>query len=111
VSRTNPFQGFSERSETMKSSHWGLVLLAFGLVVGMLVGGGVMDRSALAQGEKGAAAQPQTARFQISAWSYAGNPSIRFPSERGCYIVDTVTGELWHAAADGQPKKISEKLR
>jgi hypothetical protein len=40
----------------MKSSHWGLVLLAFGLVVGMLVGGGVMDRSALAQGEEGAAA-------------------------------------------------------
>ena len=29
----------------------------------------------------------------------------------GCYIVDTVTGELWRAAADGQPKKISEKLR
>ena len=26
-------------------------------------------------------------------------------------IVDTVTGELWHAAADEQPKKISEKLR
>jgi hypothetical protein len=56
----------------MKSSHWGLVLLAFGLVVGMLVGGGVMDRSALAQGEKGAAAQPNSPRFQISAWGHAG---------------------------------------
>ena len=98
----------------MKSSHWGLVLLAFGLVVGMLVGGGVMDRSALAQGEKGAAAQPNSPRFQISSWGYAGTPpalaGAREPG-RGCYIVDTVTGELWHAAGDGNPKKISEKLR
>jgi len=56
----------------MKSSHWGLILLAVGLVVGMLVGSGVMDHSAMAQGEKGAAAQPNSPRFQISAWAYAG---------------------------------------
>ncbi len=96
----------------MKSSHWGLVLLGVGLVVGVLVGSGVMDRSAMAQGEKGAAAGPNSPRFQISAWgnavaAQAGPPKV----ERGCYIVDTVTGELWYAAADGQPKKISEKLR
>jgi hypothetical protein len=79
-----------------------------------------MDRSALAQGEKGAAAQPNSPRFQIFAWAYAGsvpgsgtgsNPTAPAKAAHGCYIVDTVTGELWHAAADGQPKKISEKLR
>ena len=97
-------------------------MLAVGLVVGMLVGGGVMDRSALAQGEKGAAAQPNSPRFQISAWGYAGSPTQTgpggavsggpaAPAARGCYIVDTVTGELWHAANDEKPKKISEKLR
>ena len=88
----------------MKSSHWGLMLLAVGLVVGMLVGGGVLDRHAEAQ-----VVSSSSQRFQVSAWSNAGGQG--FHAERGCYIVDTVTGELWHAAADGQPKRISEKLR
>ena len=92
----------------MKSSHWAVALLLLGLVVGIAVGGGVMERKATAQGENGAAAQPQTRRFQISAWGHGNQVG---PGSRGCYIVDTVTGELWHAAADGQPKKISEKLR
>ena len=93
----------------MKSSHWAVVLLLLGLVVGFAVGGGVMERKAEAQGVP---IRDLPARFQISAWGYAAATQVGAPkAERGCYIVDTVTGELWHAAADGQPKKISEKLR
>jgi len=93
----------------MKSSHWGLLLLAVGLVVGMLVGPGVLERQAEAQGVP---ISPPPPRFQISAWGMGyPTPPGSGKGERGCYIVDTVTGELWHAAADGQPKKISEKLR
>ena len=94
----------------MKSSHWAVVLLLLGLVVGFAVGGGVMERKAMAQGEEGAVAQPQTPRFQISAYG-AGSGAT---TTRGCYIVDTVTGELWHVAVDGSggiPKKIGQKLQ
>ena len=85
----------------MKTSHWALVLLLIAVVVGFSLWGGVTDRRVLAQGVAAQPISPQ--RFQISAWGVAG--------VQGCYIVDTVTGELWRAAADGQPRKISEKLR
>ena len=99
----------------MKSSHWAVVLLLLGLVVGFAVGGGVMERQAMAQAEKRVAAQTQTPRYQISAWGM-GYPKLggNGDGERGCYIVDTVTGEMWHVAADGSggiPKKIGQKLQ
>ena len=96
----------------MKSSNWAVVLLLLGLVVGFAVGGGAMDRSAIAQGEKGAAAQPLSSRFQISAYGVGSGGGQA--STRGCYIVDTMTGELWHVAVDGSggiPKKIGQKLQ
>jgi hypothetical protein len=46
-----------------------------------------------------------TPRYQI-----AGNPSRAMP-DRGCYILDTVTGELWHSTANSKPVKVSEKLQ
>ena len=96
----------------MKSSHWAVVLLLLGLVVGFAVGGGVMERKALAQAEKAAPApQPSTPRFQISAWGHGNQIGA---GSRGCYIVDTVTGEMWHVAQDGSggiPKKIGQKLQ
>ena len=93
----------------MKSSHFALVLLAVGFVVGLLAGAGVLTHNAEAQVPAGLTPQ----RFQISAWGmgYPQPPGTTGRGERGCYIVDTATGELWHAAADGQPKKISDKLR
>ena len=98
----------------MKSSHWSLLLLAVGLVVGMLVGADKLQRGAEAQ----VVPLNPAPRFQISAWGMGyPQPPGNVPNsgigrgERGCYIVDTASGELWHAAADGQPKKISEKLR
>jgi hypothetical protein len=85
----------------------------------MLVGSGALESKADAQGVPiGPGQQPQQ-RFQISAWAYPGrdssqgrpNPTVADNAgQRGCYIVDTVTGQLWHAAADGQAKKIGEKL-
>ena len=97
----------------MKSSHWSVVLLLLGLLMGFVVGsGGVMERKALAQAEKSAPApQPSTPRYQISAWGHGNQIGA---GSRGCYIVDTVTGELWHVAQDGSggiPKKIGHQLR
>ena len=92
----------------MKSNHWCWVLLAVGLVVGLWVGAGALERQAHAQGVP---IGPPPTRFQISAWGFAAGQGVAIRAERGCYIVDTVTGELWHAAADGKPQKISEKLR
>ena len=101
----------------MKSSHWAVVLLLLGLVVGFAVGGGVMDRHAMAQEKKGPVgvppfeSPPQPGRFQISAWGHGNQIGA---GSRGCYIVDTVTGEMWHVAADGSggiPKKICQKLQ
>ena len=94
----------------MKSSHWAVVLLLLGLVVGFAVGSGVMERQAMAQAEKGTAAQPQTSRFQISAYGAGSGVT----TTRGCYIVDTVTGELWHVTQDGsgrKPMKIGDRLQ
>jgi len=71
------------------------------LLLGVCVGG-----FSSAQGIPNAVPTP---RYQISAWAFAGNPSHPAP-ERGCYILDTVTGELWHSGADGKPVRISEKL-
>ena len=97
----------------MKTSQC-LCLLVAGLFVGLCVSNAT-GPNADAQGIPNAV---PAQRFQISAWGMGyPQPPGNTPGsgigrgERGCYIVDTVTGELWHAAADGPPKKISEKLR
>ena len=99
----------------MKSSHWTVVLLLLGLVVGVAVGGGVTERKATAQEKPpggSVSMLPTPGRFQISAWGYAvvqtAGPA---KSEHGCYIVDTVTGELWQVDTAGQRQKIGDKLR
>ena len=93
----------------MKSSYAGLFLLAIGLMIGFLVGAGAMERNANAQAVP---IRQLPSRFQISAWGMGYGTGNGFgKGERGCYIVDTVTGELWHAPADGKPNKISEKLQ
>ena len=62
--------------------------------------------SAFAQADK--PSPPPTLRYQISAWAFGAEPG---KGERGCYIIDTFTGELWVAHADGAPKKLAEKLK
>jgi hypothetical protein len=89
----------------MKTSQTVWLLLA-GLIAGLSVGGNITGPTANAQGIPNAVATP---RFQISAWAshIAGNGT----GNHGCYIADTVTGELWLAAADGKVTKISEKQK
>lgn len=52
-----------------------------------------------------------TSRFQISAYAYPGSQTNATP-KHGCYILDTVTGALWHSGPDsqGRPLKLSDKL-
>jgi len=88
----------------MKSTYVAAGTLVLGLAIGFVLGGGT-ERSALAQHAA------QTARFQISAWSSSGDAARR--PERGCYILDTWTGELWHKLGtefDGPSKKVAEKF-
>jgi len=66
----------------------------------------IFGANALAQIDKPAAAL--TPRFQVSAWAFGSDAG---KGERGCYIIDTSTGELWIAHADGAPKKLAEKLK
>jgi hypothetical protein len=97
--------------------------------------GGVREQIVTAQGIPNAVRNPPEPRFAISAWALsdqaetspqvANNPQAAVNPQapvnpqpanvaranRGCYIIDTITGELWHAAGDGKPVKISEKLR
>jgi hypothetical protein len=90
----------------MKTSQC-LLLLVAGLVVGLFIGGSGTGPNANAQGISNAVTSP---RYQISAWAITNNPS-RASAERGCYILDTVTGEVWHAGVDGKPLKVTEKLK
>ena len=85
----------------MKTSQC-VLLLGAGLIVGLCLGGNIMGPAANAQGIPNAVATP---RFQISAWGTGNGGS-------GCYIVDTVTGEVWRAGIIGneKPQKTSEKL-
>ena len=63
--------------------------------------------SAVAQADK--TALPLTPSYQISAWAFFN--SATNVAERGCYIIDTSTGELWVAHADGAPKRVAGKLK
>ena len=51
---------------------------------------------------------PSTQRYQISAWA-SGNENVH--KVHGCYIIDTLSGELWLTKDGGAPKKLAEKLK
>ena len=89
----------------MNTKRWGFASLPIAAIAGFIVGAQLQPTQSFAQVEKSAAASP--GRFQISAWAFA-TPDRR---ERGCYIVDGATGELWTVRADGAAKKISEPLK
>ena len=97
----------------MKANPWSVLLIVIGLAIGLAVGSGVFDKQALAQPGPGGAVAPATPRFQISAWGTALQTNLSSPPahHRGCYIIDTVTGEGWHAYGDEQPKKAWPKVR
>ena len=88
----------------MKTSQC-VVLLVVGLIVGFCVSGNATGPNANAQGIPIAVPTP---RFQVSAWAIGAGPG--FLGNHGCYIVDTVSGELWQTTASGKPLKVSDKL-
>jgi hypothetical protein len=79
--------------------------------IAMALLGAVLGVAATAElGDRRADAQPPAAgppRYQVSA--YAGPSGQGFG--HGCYIIDTVTGELWKAQLGQQPQKVGEKIR
>lgn len=86
------------------------LFLGLGLVAGLLLANLLSGSGVLAQ----TAAQPERAkepmitrggempRYQVSAYGTS--------SGNGCYIIDTTTGETWHADQFNPAKKVSDKL-
>ncbi len=72
-----------------------------------------MDRAA--RGQARPEATPPAARYQISAWGFGHSPiagaAFQTAGERGCYILDTFTGELRHAMMNYEPKNVDEKIQ
>jgi hypothetical protein len=67
-----------------------------------------MAIGALLSGDPAAAQSgsgPMT-RYQISSYSGPTPQGVH----HGCYVVDTLTGQLWHARLGGPPEKVSAKL-
>ncbi len=81
----------------------GIALTLLGVLLGALMTSGLGVRQADAQ----QAAQAAPSRFQVSA--YAGPTKEGFG--HGCYIIDSATGELWHAHYGGKLEKVSDKIR
>lgn len=79
----------------------GVIVLAVGVLAGLWAG------SSAPQAAAQAAPEPQ-ARYQVSAYA-AQQGAGTFG--HGCYILDTTTGELWHARSGGKTEKVSEKMR
>lgn len=93
----------------MHSRHYGFILLVAGLAAGFVMGAGLMDRDANAQGLGEDAAA--SSRFQVSAWTTSASQYDRQRTE-GCYVVDTATGELWrYEVRKNQLKQVSKGLR
>ena len=48
-----------------------------------------------------------TPRYQATAYAGVTGGSV----SHGCYIIDTVTGDIWQAQLGQQPQKVTGKLR
>lgn len=75
-----------------------LLVLLVGFVAGLLLGIGVRDRQALAQGGEG---------YAISAYAWPTGRGDGY-GVSGCYIVNNHTGELYQVHQYGGPKPIGK---
>jgi len=89
----------------VKSAYWVAVALFIGVAVGFVAGGGSVDRTAKGQGIGGKESDWAEPRFQMATWA-TSTP----PGSHGCYILNTVTGELWHAKNEDAPKKLANEM-
>jgi len=87
----------------MKSISYGVVMLLVGAALGLV--GAKLGPEPNAFAQLGPVAP--SPRFQISA--YAGQTAQGV--HHGCYILDTVTGQVWHTRLGGSAEKVSDKLR
>jgi hypothetical protein len=88
----------------MKSTHWSVLFLFLGGLLGFAAGGGRIQQYATGQTRSVAPAAPaahSSPRFQMATWGDA--------HMHGCYILDAVTGELWDSSA-GNVVKVTDKL-
>jgi hypothetical protein len=80
----------------------GYAMLALGVVLGLAAYGLVEGQPASAQPVPPTAVTAPANRFQVSAYSS--------PEERGCYVIDTATGALWHVASGVRPAKLADRM-
>ncbi|MBI3462099.1 MAG: hypothetical protein HY000_03430 [Planctomycetes bacterium] len=72
------------------------------LVVGFLLGTIVMDQPVVAQPRQNFG----NGRFQISAYADTVGDSVH----HGCYVLDTSTGQVYHALLGGNAEKVADRL-
>ena len=75
---------------------------ALGLLVGLFVGTNLPQQEASAQGRQAFG----NGRFQISSYSGATGDSVH----HGCYVLDTSTGQVYHAILGGNVEKVADRL-
>jgi hypothetical protein len=66
--------------------------------VGSVTGPAIHDTAARAQAPGIVVPKRHVGHFQIDAYGFPGN--------RGCYVIDTVDGQMWHIESSGKPQLI-----
>ena len=84
----------------MKSNAWVMMGLLFAVALAFGLGQSLVGNSRAAEPEK----LNSVLRYQISAYAGVTPGGVH----HGCYIVDTTTGQVWHAPAGGAIEKVSE---
>lgn len=86
----------------MKFRYTATAVATAALLVGFLLGASVTDQSALAQPRQAFG----NGRFQISAYADTVGDSVH----HGCYVLDTSTGQVYHALLGGNAEKVADRL-
>jgi hypothetical protein len=84
----------------------GIALTLLGVLLGAITTSSLGVRQAEAQPPRPGQIEVPS-RFQVSAYAAHTVGGIG----HGCYIIDSATGELWHARSGGQLEKVSAKIR
>ncbi len=84
-------------------------LLFVGVAIGFVAGGGSINSAANGQAVGGNGefdSVPPEPRFQMATWATSTAPS----SQHGCYILDTITGELWNVNGGEAPIRLADEM-
>ena len=86
----------------MKPSYQTIASVVLCVALGFGLANIVSSPSAVAQ----VGAPNSAPRFQISAFAGTAANSV----SHGAYVIDTMTGKVWHVRAGGEPSTVVEKL-